>query len=213
MEAVVTTPTSAATTSSLWRSRTGMTLIEILVVMGVLAALVVLGAQRIRRSENNIKATARQFMVLGKEIRNQARLTNKAHRLVIELDPAEPKYWVEIVNQGRGLIDPEARPKEESFRGDEEDAPPPEWSQSEKILKNKKELPTGLYFGSVETLHMKSPVTEGTAYVHFFPEGLMEAAAIQITDRDRTTWTLIYNPLTGQAEVAQTAKSLKDASR
>jgi general secretion pathway protein H len=42
---------------------------------------------------------------------------------------------------------------------------------------------------------------------------MMEATALQITNKKDLTWTLIYNPLTGQASIAEVAKSLKDSTQ
>lgn len=164
------------------------------------------------KKENNIKSVTRHFLVLGKEVRNRARLKNTAMRLVIDMDPAAPKYWVEMAN-GPQLIDPNAEEKKKFELSDKDKEKPEPWSMDKVLTKDKKELPSGLYFGSVETINMKGPQTDGVGYIHFFPEGLMEAAAIQITDRQRLTWTLIYNPLTGQADIAETARALKDANK
>lgn len=150
-------------------------------------------------------------MVLGKEVRNRARLKNVPLRLVIDMDPAAPKYWVEMA-EGPELIDPEASEKKKTALSDDKDKPPP-WKMDKVITKDKKDLPSGLFFGSVETINMKGPQTDGVAYIHFFPEGLMEAAAVQITDRKRLTWTLIFNPLTGQADIAEEPRALKDVNK
>lgn len=190
-------------------SRSGFTLIEIMIVLAIIGAALSIGMPRLFRKDNNIKSVTRSFLVLGKEVRNRARLSNSTMRLVLDLDPQNPQYWVEKAN-GAKLLDPEAE-KEAEKTSDEEK--PSEWQVDTVLTKKKKALPSGLYFGAVETIHMKSPQTEGIAYVHFFPEGLMEAASVQITDRKKLTWTLIYNPLTGQADIATEARSLKDVTR
>jgi general secretion pathway protein H len=81
------------------------------------------------------------------------------------------------------------------------------------VTRKEQVLPSGLRFASLETANMKSPITSGTAYIHFFPEGFVEAAALQITDGKKLTWTLVFNPLTGQAEIVEKAQSLKDIQR
>ncbi|UOF02333.1 pilus assembly FimT family protein [Bdellovibrio reynosensis] len=194
------------------RSNRGFTLIEIMIVLAILAALIVVGAPRLLRKEGNIKNVARSFIVLSKEVRNKARLTNSTYRIVINMDPQDEKYWVERAS-GPQPVDPEAYEKaQEKSEDKDEDAPPPLF-QIDKSIGKEKTLPRGLRFGSVETINMKSPMTSGTAYVHFFPEGFVEAAAIQITDGNKLTWTLVFNPLTGQADIIEKAQSLKDIQR
>lgn len=190
----------------------GFTLIEILVVLAILAAtMTVLLPRMFRSSGTNVREVTRNFIVLGKEVRNRARVANATMRLVIDLNPANPKYWVEKAN-GPQLVDPNAAEKTEYEKEMEKEKASP-WEMDKVLTKTEKELPSGLYFASVETEHMESPQTEGVAYVHFFPEGLMQATAIQITDRKNLTWTLLFNPLTGQADIAEEAKSLKDLTR
>lgn len=218
MEEQVITPTSPAKIFRFFapplqraRSSSGFSLIEVLLVLAIIGAAMAIATPRLFRRDPNIKSVARQFLVLGKEVRNRARLSNSTLRLVLDLNPAEPKYWVEKAN-GAKLIDPEIEEKKNDRSSDEEKKPP-EWNLDDVLTKDKRSLPSGLFFGAIETIHMKAPQTEGLAYIHFFPEGLMEAASVQITDRKRLTWTLIYNPLTGQADLVQEARSLKDVSR
>ena len=71
-------------------------------------------------------------------------------------------------------------------------------------------LPSSLRFKSVETQGAERPVTSGMAYIHFSPEGLVEKSIVQITDGKDLTWSLIFNPITGQAEVVPKAMTLKD---
>lgn len=191
-------------------SQRGFTLIEIMIVLAIMAALITVGAPRLlKNNEGNIKAVARNFIVLSKELRNKARLTNSTYRLAISMEADEPKYWVERAN-GPQPVDPESYEKEKETG---EDAPPPLFQIDKSLLKKEKELPGGLRFASVETVNMKSPMTSGIAYIHFFPEGFVEASAVQITNGNNLTWTLVFNPLTGQADIIEKASSLKDVQR
>ena len=190
-------------------SQRGFTLIEIMIVLAILASIIGLVAPRMIRKDPNIKSIARQFIVLSKEIRNKARLSNSTYRLAIELGGDGGKYWVEKAN-GPQPVDPDAYEKAKEKADTKDGAPPPLFQLDKSVLKAEKSLPTGLRFGSVETTNMKSPVTSGTAYVHFFGEGFVEAAAVQITNGNNLTWTLVFNPLTGQADIVEKAHSLKD---
>lgn len=192
-------------------SQRGFTLIEIMIVLAIVAGLITLGAPRLLKKDGNIKSVARNFIVLSKEVRNKARLTNSTYRLAISMEPGEEKYWLERAS-GPQAVDPEAYEKEKDEDKDE-DAPPPLFQVDTSLIKKEKKLPEGLRFGSVETVNMKAPMTSGVAYIHFFPEGFVEASAVQITNGNNLTWTLVFNPLTGQADIIEKASSLKDIQR
>jgi general secretion pathway protein H len=194
-------------------SQRGFTLIEIMVVLAILATIIGLVAPRLIRRDPNIKSVARQFIVMSKEIRNKARLSNSTYRLAFELEGDGGKYWIEKAN-GPQPIDPDAYEKAKDKKDPKEkDGPPPLFQVDKSVLKKEQNLPKGLRFGSVETTNMKAPVTSGLAYIHFFSEGFVEAAAVQITNGNKLTWTLVFNPLTGQADIVEKAHSLKDNTR
>jgi len=196
-------------------TKKGFTLIEVMIVLAILGAMIVVGAPRLFHKENNIKSIARHFIVLSREIRNKARLNNSTYRLAIRMEPNKETYWVERAN-GPQMIDPAKAEEDEKNKDkyDKDHPPPPPPFQIDKSL-TKKETPlTGeMHFTSVETAGMKAPVTEGVAYIHFFAEGFVEAAALQISVGKKLTWTLVFNPLTGQADIVEKAQALKDVQR
>ena len=109
-------------------SQRGFTLIEIMIVLAIMAALITVGAPRLlKNNEGNIKAVARNFIVLSKELRNKARLTNSTYRLAISMEADEPKYWVERAN-GPQAVDPEAYEKEKEH-----------WMQAIEVAENEKD--------------------------------------------------------------------------
>lgn len=184
----------------------GFTLIEIMIVLGIIAAVMAFGFSRVRKSENNIRAVARSLIVLTKEIRNQARLTGSTFRLVVQFDRNRPKYWVE---KASGI---ELREKEDEKKSDkDEDGPKSSFQLYKNLTKKEKELPKGLFFSSLEVTN-QDPANEGYGFIYFSPEGFVDASALQISD-SKKTWTLIFNPLTGQADFLPEQKSLKDISR
>jgi general secretion pathway protein H len=196
-------------------SRRGFTLIEVMIVLSILAAVIALGAPKLFKKNSNLKTTVRHFIVLSREIRNKARLNNSTYRLAIRMEPKNEKYWVERAS-GPIPLDPDAAEKEKerlkSVSKDEK-GPPPLFQMDPSLTKKEQELPSGFRFANVETINMKQPQTEGVAYIHFFAEGFVEAAVIQISNGNNSTWTLVFNPLTGQADIVEKAKSLKDIQR
>lgn len=185
----------------------GFSLLEMMMVLAIIGGIIALGLSRIRKRDNDIKKVARQFYVLGKEIRNHARLKSSTYRLVIQLDEGQQKYWVESAQGYQGRIDEEAQ---EKLR--EEERTPEVFQKDTGLVKKDKTLPSGLFFKSVETLGQE-PLTAGIARIYFFSNGFVETAALQITDRKNATWTLIYHPLTGQADIIPQERSLRDVKR
>ncbi len=192
------------------KANKGFTLIEIMIVLVIMGVIVAMGLGRVRKKENDIKKTAREFYILGKEIRNQARLKSATFRLVLNLDEGEQTYWVESAQGFQGRL--AEKDLEEIAKLDPEEKPKEVFEEDKSVLKKKKSLPEGLFFKSVENLDGE-PRTTGTATVYFFPNGFVETTALQITDRKKITWTLIYQPLTGQADIISDERSLRDAKR
>lgn len=183
-----------------------------MIVLAILAALVAIGAPRILKKDNNIKPVAIKIMTLAKEVRTKARLTSSTYRIAFNLDEQEPTYWVERAS-GAQPIDPKLYEKQKEESQKNEDSPPPLFQMDKSITKKEQELPKGMHFSSLETINLPSPRTSGITYIHFFPEGFVEASALQITNAKKVTWTLVFNPLTGQADIIQKASLLKDIQR
>lgn len=189
-------------------SNRGFTLIEILIVLAILAGIIAVGMPRLRLNNNNIKKVVRDLTVLTKEVRNQSRLKSMTHRLVFKLEGNEHSYWVESAT-GQVLAQSEDELKKISEMSEDE-RPVSPFQKSTKFFKKDRVLPAPYYFARIETVNRPTPVENGMAYIYFSPEGLVEQSVIQITDRKNMTWSLILNPLTGQADIVEKAFSLKD---
>ncbi|MBL7542473.1 MAG: type II secretion system protein [Bdellovibrionaceae bacterium] len=189
----------------------GFTLIEILIVLGIIAAVIVLGLGRVRRNENNIKTTFREMTVLSKEIRVQARLQQSFFRLMIQIKSDESRYWVEKGN-GIEYKDPKLELKtKEQLENESDDKKKSSFTLYKKLTKKEKILPKGIKFKSLE-IQNSEPMTDGLGAIYYSPEGLVEASIIHITD-DKNTWSLFINPLTGIVEIADEEISLKDITQ
>lgn len=66
-----------------------------------------------------------------------------------------------------------------------------------------RELGAGVQVASVETEHDEEPVTEGKAYVYFWPGGITEAAVIRLkrSDNNEDGLSVLISPLTGRASI------------
>lgn len=194
----------------------GFTLVEVMIVLGIIAAVLALGLSRIKRKDNNIKTVTRHMRVLVKETRNRARLTSSTLRIVIQLENDKPSYWVEFGSGQQLRESSEQRKKREEAEKDKKDdkeKTAAAFSRDEKLTKKPIQLPKGLFFGAVDVQGNKEPTTEGTEFIYFSPEGFVEPSAIQITDKKNLTWTLAISPLTGQVDIIPEAKTLKELQR
>ncbi len=192
----------------------GFSLIEIMVVLGIIGSMIALGISQMKKPKESIKTVAREMAILGKEIRNHSRLFNKTLRLVIDFKENTGSYWIESApTQGTFFIDTEKA--ERQRKGELVDIgsdgkPKSEFQKYSKLLKKDRDLPKGLKFKQLETQSLKEPVTEGKGYIYFFPDGHLEASALQITDGKDMIWTILLHPLTGEAEIVKKELSLRD---
>jgi len=70
---------------------------------------------------------------------------------------------------------------------------------SDRLLK-KRELPGKTAIREVRVEGRTQPISEGTAYVHFFPGGQAERASIELAD-GASVYTIVVEPFTGRARV------------
>jgi prepilin-type N-terminal cleavage/methylation domain-containing protein len=195
-------------------SQQAFTLLEVMIVLGILGALLAFGMPKMRSPQNNIKAVVRKIATLTREIRHQARVKHMTYRLALRMSGGAQKngppdaYWVE--NASGNILVPSEQTVESMAKLKNDEKPPEPFRKVESLVKGERELPSGLFIGSVETANSDKAVSDGMGYVYFTPEGLVEKAMIQITNRDRLTWTIIINPLTGHVDVVEKAMNLKD---
>ncbi len=194
--------------SSSLKPQKGFTLIEVLLVLGILGSVMAFGLPRFQNQKNKIKSVVRQMSTLSREVRNQARMKRMTYRIAFRLGEGKDAYWIESA-PGNVLI-PSQATQESLEKLDEKERPANPFQKVTKFFKDEKEIPSGLYLGSIETPAGKEAITQGMAYVYYSPEGLVEKAIIQITNKESTTWSLILNPLTGHADIVEKAMSLKD---
>lgn len=189
-------------------------------MLAIAATMIGLGMPRLFKNKDTIKTVSRNLLVMSRSIRDKARLTQSTYRIVIRMEPNNDAYWVEKAN-GVQLIDPEMMTEEGQKKakdalealGSDEKPPPPKFQPDKSVMKKEKQLPPDVHFSSFESVNTKEPITQGEVYIHFSPEGFVEAAALQLTNGNKATWTLVFNPLTGQADIVEKAILLKDIQR
>ena len=136
-----------------------------MIVLAILAGLLALVVPRLQRDKNNVKKVVREIAVLGREIRNQARVKGSTHRLVININETESTYWVEVANGNvlrKTKEEFELEAKENSEKLSDEQKKGAEVSgfqKSTKFFKEDRKVPKGINFVSVETPSNPDPVT------------------------------------------------------
>ena len=100
-------------------SNRGITLLELLIVMVILATSLGLGVSLINRQENSIKKTFRQFIALNRQLDSYAKLNKTTYRWVINMDDEEGSTW--WVEQKIGLALPASTDSTEQDKDDNKD--------------------------------------------------------------------------------------------
>jgi prepilin-type N-terminal cleavage/methylation domain-containing protein len=192
---MATQKTSALTTSNKFRPL-GFSLLEILIVLGILAALAAFAIPRINFKQGNLKSALRQLGVLSREVRQMARIKQATYRVVFDLGSNPVKYWVEYSN-GNSVGD-------DSYGTSA-------FSKDEHILKSDKSLPPGITIEAIETNSYPRPKSAGLAYIYYWPTGLTDAAVIRLKNLSSgKSLSLVIQPLTGRAEFFEQEIQIQD---
>lgn len=168
-----------------------------------------------KKSEN--RKVFREFIVAGKELKSRAKMTGLTYRIAFDLTENEQSWWIEksskVIMLDKQKLEKELETLKMKNENSEIEAPPADFQADTSIFKRKQILPDGFKFKLIESATLDIEATEGMAYIHFFPQGLIETSAIQIEDPKKNIWTIVYNPLTGKADIIPEAKLLKNLAR
>jgi general secretion pathway protein H len=191
----------------------GFTLVELMIavaVIAVLAAAVVpsvasLSGADARKAAGELSGSLRYLF-------DTAALRHATCRMVLDLDQrawgAECAPRLVGVARDQGLAGGRAGEEEdlESRFPDERDAERRRLlaksrfgAFTDRLLKHR-ELPGTTEIREVRVEGRREPVTEGKAYVHFFPGGQAERAFIEVADGNNL-YTVVVEPFTGRARV------------
>ncbi|OFZ12796.1 MAG: hypothetical protein A2Z20_07080 [Bdellovibrionales bacterium RBG_16_40_8] len=216
---LVTTPIFLQTTKP---NKAGFTLIEVLITVAIVAAVVALVLPKFNNRNNEMRSVVRKFMSLSRELRAHARLSGATYRLVIKMpeegnnkkeeDNEKYEFWVEKA-QGQVLnnYDPKNPPKLSDPKAEKkDDEPTSPFSPDTRIIKKPEVLPGGLQFESVELANIDRPIIRGIVYVHYFPTGFTDEAAIHLQYGEKLRWTIAIESLTGHVEVIDEFRNLED---
>jgi general secretion pathway protein H len=207
------------------RNARGLTLLEILVVIGILVLIMGLavsgfgriGGVRLRNETNKVAAAIRHTF-------NRSVSLGLYMRMVIDLDGES--FSVEGSENPTFLrknpiepgLDPDSAEAQDAERSTGKSKSSKKKSDDDdtgtaaaqaRIASRRAQFTTddvigtqklegGSAFDGVTVAGQSDPVTSGKAYIHFFPNGWVEPAVIHTTDGESTFYTLQVSPLTGK---------------
>lgn len=198
----------------------GMTLVEMLVVLAIVAGLLVGSISMINiLTASDVRDQAMRITSVIKYSWTHAALNNAQYRLVMDLETGE--YFTEVtespviaqtpdLDTDEGMLPEEARELEnersvhdDPFEDGESDPfgvhRPVTYQRVQEGLLEIEPLDNGVRFHKVITQHQSQPFRSGKAAISFFPDGFQEPAVIVLSDEDEEDfYSLVTEPLTGR---------------
>ncbi|MBI2645993.1 MAG: prepilin-type N-terminal cleavage/methylation domain-containing protein [Deltaproteobacteria bacterium] len=175
----------------------GLTLIEIIVVMAIIAIFTVIALPRFQNKLSlHIKKQARMLSGTIRFLYTQAALKNVTYRLHYDL--ANRTYFVEKSSDAVRLTS-EGSLTQGSLTQEKKTGP--KFTEDKELLKKPVQLQKRIKFKDIKTELSKDLITEGHAYTHFFPSGYVEQTQIRLESEIGDIYTIVVEPLTGRAKV------------
>lgn len=209
------------------RQPQGMTLIEVMIVLLIIAGLVVASVGLFNNiSKAQLKGQALRLSGYIKYAYGQSAIQQKYYRLVIDVNTNE--YWVEVA-QSKDVGVPSPPPEPELLTGPPNGVPQgvnsfggpsgpsgyeqgdaeagafglqrPKFEAAQERLAKRRELQGGVKFLSVTKSYDEGPIEAGRAFITFYPSGFVDRSQIVIQDENGATMTLELQPLTGKVDL------------
>ncbi|MFH1532493.1 MAG: type II secretion system protein [Pseudomonadota bacterium] len=197
--------------------RRGMTLLEVLIALMIVA--IVIGGVAISAGSvfsSRLGQTSGKLMATIRYAFDRAVMTGKTYQLVVDLD--EGAFWLEEMEKEKSC---ETRLREiddlEKGKAGQAEAE----ASVETLLKGQKKedmivrtskLPDGIKIEAVMAQHHQEPVTSGQARILFFPEGISEKAFIWLS-MGETVHTVEIRALQGRGVQHREELSARDLEK
>lgn len=198
----------------------GFTLIELMVVVAIIALLSAMVIPSVSSYfKVSLASASREMAGTIKETYNTTVVTGRVHRLVYDLK--ENTYWVESGPSTLLLDTKESRERDARKRrlgansttdkegqAKKEDSP---FQLDKSVTRKKISLPAGASFEDIVTQQSAEPITEGKAYTHFFPHGLIEQTVVHLKDESKHQVSLIISPIVGKTDMYERYLTAREA--
>jgi len=207
----------------------GFTLIEVLIVLGIIALIITTFGRPTKNQQKVYKDYFRQLSLMSKRIKNRAQIERATYRMVFYMSDDEPTEITVEKSENPVLLGSEKESKElfenifknmrerkssdpEEKDEDEDETQAQAFQPSEKFRPDALNRPIDLKIKQIEIAGLSEIFEpEGLAVFHYFSNGLVEEALIQVQTKDESLkWTLITDPLTGEIYALGGHKSLKE---
>jgi len=177
----------------------GFTLIELLVTLAVVGMIMGLVVGQVGKLlSRDMKGAASRLGSTIRYLYNKAGTEGLTLRLVFDIE--EGSYWVEGTSEHFTLTkEEEAFSKKEGEEGEKKGAT---FSPEESYLLKPVQLPKGVFIKDVYAEHQIDRLSEGKAYIYFFPQGYVERSVINLRDNaDEVHFSLQVNPISGSVKI------------
>lgn len=214
----------------------GFTLIELIVVIAIMAMIVmglVTGVRRI--SDKNLKQTAIRLSSTVRYLYDKAAMDGLYIRLVFDLGEEKQSYYVEASTDPVVVAKDDSEKKRDSdtdkdekkaaaeealekgegdsSKGDKYAIKPaaPKFGKVDSFLLKEVKLPAGVRIKDICVEHRKVPIDQGSEFIYFFPNGYVEYAIINITNKNNTVnFSVETNPATGKTNIKREYRSCEE---
>jgi general secretion pathway protein H len=199
------------------RRHRGFTLVELLVVVGVIAVLAGLAAPALGSLTGaNARKSASELAGAMRYLFDTAALRHETCRIALDMEARA--WWAECAPGAATIAkDPRDQEDEEELARrfpDERDEEARRLLAKTRFgaftdrLVDKRELPGSTGFGKIH-VEGRSGVEKGTAYVYFFPAGQAQRAFVPVQDGNNL-YTVVVEPFTGRARVVVGAVEVRE---
>jgi len=212
------------------RSQRAFTLFELMVAIALVALIIGVVVSRMDDYlELDMKKTSNKLGSTIRYLYNKSATDGIYIRLI--LDITERTYWVEATSDPLKIsaeTDVEESGKKSDEGGEEGEAtqageetadengvvklkyPKPSFGQVTSFLLKPSKLPDSVFFKDVFVEHRPSGVEAGKVAIHFFPNGYVELAIINLrNEEDDYFYSIKTNPATGKVSIENTYRVME----
>jgi len=222
------------------KSSRGFTLLELLIVITIIGVIAVIGGSVVSNSyKSKTRELSWRMASTVRYLYDTAAARGQTVRLVLDFESSS--YWAEAsvdkflleretseekkkreeekVEKGRlraSMSEEEKEAAETGGEGEQSQVEPYEanFGVVEMPLFEQKQLPRGIFFKDVYTMHDVEPIAGGRAFVYFFPTGYAEEAVINFRDEDdKRNLSVKISPLNGRVKIEQEYQRMENAKK